>query len=379
MGPLLFEGCPEREPKTSWRVLDMTETLRLYDFNDSKRLIRTYGGNAGRKISVVGPDGEPWMVKFPEPTRGMSGNIASYTTSPISEWLGSHIYESLGFPVHETLLGFCEGKVVCACKDFTYPDKELHDFHDVKNSIADEAAGYEGRPSDGSNLFLSDVLTAVNSLPEPYSSLPAMERFWDMFVTDGFIGNADRNNTNWGFLSKGGELLGLAPVFDNGNAFFNKRCDSTIEQRAADERLLEQDAVGASLSCYKDQKGRRISPMKYISEAVDGACMRAVGRFLDRVDMAAIEKLIDYLPEESIGLQVMPAQVKQFHKGVLAKRLEDVYIPAYNQWLANRITLSQNEQDLSQEAPTQGSRALGGIEQHFLENEIDRSQSKDDE
>ena len=107
--------------------------------------------------------------------------------------------------------------------------------------------------------------------------------------------------------------------------------------------------------------------------------MRAVGRFLDRVDMAAIEKLIDYLPEESIGLQVMPAQVKQFHKGVLAKRLEDVYIPAYNQWLANRITLSQNEQDLSQEAPTQGSRALGGIEQHFLENEIDRSQSKDDE
>lgn len=152
-----------------------------------------------------------------------------------------------------------------------------------------------------------------------------------------------------------------------------------VKNSIADEKLLEQDAVGASLSCYKDQKGHRISPMKYISEAVDGACMRAVGRFLDRVDMAAIEKLIDCLPEESVGLQVMPAQVKQFHKSVLFKRLEDVYVPAYNRWPANCITLSQNEQNLAQEEPSQGSCVLGGIECRLTENGIVRSPTKDDD
>lgn len=131
---------------------------------------------------------------------------------------------------------------------------------------------------------LADVLTAVQTLPEPYSGLPCLDRFWDMFVVDGLIGNADRKNGNWGFLSRNGELVGLAPVYDNGNSFFNKRRDSTAAQRLEDERLLEQDAVGASMSCYKDQKGHRVSPMRYIADGVDSACMRACRRLLERLD-----------------------------------------------------------------------------------------------
>jgi len=43
----------------------------------------------------------------------------SYTTSPLSEYLGSKIYEALGIPVHETVLGIRKNKVVVACRDFT--------------------------------------------------------------------------------------------------------------------------------------------------------------------------------------------------------------------------------------------------------------------
>lgn len=325
--------------------------LRLEDFNDAPRLLRTYGGNAGRKISIMGRDGEPWMVKFPEPTRWMRGNIASYITSPLSEWLGSHIYEDLDIQVHKTKLGFCEGKLVCACRDFTYPDLTLHEFHDVKNSVADESEGYEGRPSDGSNLYLADVLTAIKSLPHPFCDCKVEERFWDMFVCDGFIGNADRNNGNWGFLSRGEEFLGLAPVYDNGNSFFNKRRDSTTENRLENERLMEQDAVNASISCYKDQSGHRISPMSYISEAADNACMRAVGRFLNRINLDRIWGLIDSLPESALGMEVMPSAVKEFHKEILTRRVNDILCPAYLRWRESQEVIGSQSRNSNPREP----------------------------
>ncbi|MDO4850084.1 MAG: HipA domain-containing protein [Coriobacteriia bacterium] len=334
--------------------------IELTDFNELERVPLAYGGNAGRKIAVRDREGRPWMVKFPEPTRGMRGNIASYTTSPISEWLGSHIYGLAGLPVHETALGICEGKLVCACRDFTYPDLRLYEFHDVKNSISDEDPGYEGRPSDGSNLFLSDVLAAVQGLTRPYSSLPCLERFWDMFVMDGLIGNADRNNGNWGFLFRGLDLVGLAPVYDNGNAFFNKRRDSTMAQRAQDDAMLEQDAVGASLSCYKDQAGHRISPMRYIADGVDSGCMRACARLLERLDPAEVDELIDSLPERAVGLEIMPDEVKEFHKQVLRRRRDEVILPAYETWhRAHRLFVGDPGLALGASGSAEFSRSAG--------------------
>lgn len=304
-----------------------TPQIRLIDFNRSKRLLRTYGGNAGRKICIEGPDGSPWMLKFPEPTTGMKGNIASYTTSPVSEWLGSHIYQSLGIPSHETLLGFREGKVVCACKDFTWPDLILHEFHDVKNSLSDDAEGFEGRPSDGRSLTLSDVLTAIRQLPEEYDVKAALVRFWDMFVTDAFIGNADRNNENWGFLSKGTSLIGLAPVYDNGNAFFNKRRNSTISERIAIDEAIRQDAVGAVLSCYLTDSGRRVSPVSYIKTAADEACNDAVLRFVANLDLERVMSLIDSIPSDFLNFEVMPQATKEFHKRVLTRRYKEIMVP----------------------------------------------------
>lgn len=138
------------------------------------------------------------MVKYPELTRGMRGRIASYITSPLSEYLGSHIYALLGISVHETVLGHREGKLVCACKDFVADTGcRLVDFHDLKNSMPDDVSfGFERRPSDGQSVYLSDVLWTIYSY-DPIARVPGIiNRFWDMFVVDALIGNADRNNTN---------------------------------------------------------------------------------------------------------------------------------------------------------------------------------------
>ena len=42
----------------------------------------------------------------------------SYFTTPISEYIGSYIYESIGLNTHKTKLSIANGKGVVACKDF---------------------------------------------------------------------------------------------------------------------------------------------------------------------------------------------------------------------------------------------------------------------
>lgn len=64
-----------------------------------------YGGHAGRKKAIL-IENEPWLVKYPQNTRNLDTVDVSYTTSPLSEYIGSHIYELLGIPVHQTILGF---------------------------------------------------------------------------------------------------------------------------------------------------------------------------------------------------------------------------------------------------------------------------------
>ena len=77
-----------------------------------------YGGHAWNKLGVI-INNENWFLKFPQSIRNFTRKVEiSYTTSPISEYIGSHIYEIIGIPVHKTMLGIKDKKVVVACKDF---------------------------------------------------------------------------------------------------------------------------------------------------------------------------------------------------------------------------------------------------------------------
>ena len=91
--------------------------IDIQDFESCETSGQFYGGNAGRKIGLVWRAGD-WLVKFPGTTRNLQGSVPSYTTAPVSEWLGSHVYAALGIPVHETVLGIRDGRIVCACRDF---------------------------------------------------------------------------------------------------------------------------------------------------------------------------------------------------------------------------------------------------------------------
>ncbi|MDR2166440.1 MAG: HipA domain-containing protein [Clostridiales bacterium] len=302
----------------------------MVDFNEIKIVAVYYGGNAGAKEAVLYDDAV-WMLKYPKTTRDMKNPQMSYTTSPLSEFIGSKVYETLGIPVHETLLGVRQGKVVVACKDFLRYDMTnlmvqnffLIHFHNLKNSFM--ASDLDNFSGTGSETFLDEVLATVKG-EATLSSIPGvLERFWDMFVVDAFIGNNDRNNENWGLLLEPFSGKKLAPIYDNGNAFFNKRSLAQMEKRLADSVAMEEDAYKTQLCVYKykgiDNEGIKINPFDYIKNTNDPDCKAALLRFLNAVNLKAIKELIQKIPETHGNLAVMPAIQKQFYIRLLELRL----------------------------------------------------------
>lgn len=69
---------------------------------------------------------------FPKKNKDMS-----YSNSCFSEYIGCHIYDSVGIPVQKTILGRFtvkdKEKIVIACRDFTEPGVTLWDFASLKN------------------------------------------------------------------------------------------------------------------------------------------------------------------------------------------------------------------------------------------------------
>ena len=74
----------------------------MIDFINSPMRNKTYTGANGSQISVI-YNGEQYMLKFPVlPSRSKA---MGYTNGCASEYIGCHIFNSIGIPVQETLLG----------------------------------------------------------------------------------------------------------------------------------------------------------------------------------------------------------------------------------------------------------------------------------
>ena len=200
----------------------------MIDFTECPRIAgRAYNGANGKKIAVE-YNGEAWILKFP-PNVASKPNELSYSNSCISEHLGSTIFRLIGIDAQETMLGIHvngKTKVVCACKDFTTPTTRLYDFCSIKNTVIDSETG-------GTGTELSDVLKTIE-LQGFMDPVIVLERFWQMFVVDAFLGNFDRHNGNWGFLTD--MLTGesrLVPVFDCGSCLL-PQADNVIMKKCLD-------------------------------------------------------------------------------------------------------------------------------------------------
>ena len=282
----------------------------MIDFTNLPVRNKTYAGANGSKISVL-YNNELYMLKFPAVPA--INKEMSYANSCISEYLGCHIFESIGIPVQKTMLGTYtkngKQKIVVACKDFTAGGLVLQDFASLKNTIIDSA-------HNGYGTELSDI---VKTLEEQTAIDPKLltDWFWDMFIVDALIGNWDRHNGNWGFLyNPETDKISLAPIYDCGSCLFPQADDEIMRKTLDDPAELEIRIFERPFSGIKTN-GQKIQYFKFISSLENKDCNKALKRILPRIDMNKVDKIVDKTPFIS-DLQ------RKFYKTLLRERKERI-------------------------------------------------------
>ena len=263
--------------------------MDIVDFTNLPKLNKGYAGANGNKISVI-YKGEPYMLKFPAIPR--KNPDMSYSNSCFSEYLGCQIYESIGIPVQETIIGTYtvngKEKIVVACRDFTRPGIVLQDFASLKNQmIVSERNGY--------GTELSDVLYTINEQTaiEPTT---VSERFWNMFIVDAFIGNWDRHNGNWGFLyNTFTDGLSLAPVYDCGSSLYPQADEAMMRKILASKNEQNLRIFEMPTSALM-QNGKKIKYFQFISSLENDDCSRALKRITPKIDMNKIIGIVNCTP-----------------------------------------------------------------------------------
>lgn len=297
-----------------------------------------YGGAAGSKEGII-YNGEYWMIKYPKNIAGLERTgDASYSTSPLSEYLGSHIYDILGFDVHQTILAERHGKIVVACKDFAIED-DLIEIRTIKNYENEELTEILGQSfsSTGSehavdlkelllHLKYNKILNQVNGIEE---------RFWEQAVVDIFINNNDRNNGNWGILrNQNGEDC-LAPVFDNGGSFQTKISENKIARLLSNAELLEKNSSNTQTTY--GENGHLYSSQRFLDlYKTEPGLHTAILRIIPRIEksMNRILQFIESVPEVYHGADkdytVCSANRKELYSVQLQARLKNLLLPYYN-------------------------------------------------
>lgn len=208
-------------------IVDL-KNVRYSDRNGS------YGGAAGDKDGIF-YNNQLWILKYPKSNVHMIKNdkLSTISQTPLSEYIGSHIYGILGYPVHETILGIKDDVLVVACKDFCDEDTRLLEMRTLKNiHLAEMINDFEvdlHETNDDHLINLNELFVHFDHNPEISKVKGVAERFWDQVVIDGLIGNNDRNNGNWGILASK-DKRELAPIFDNGACFYPKKSSTAIKK-----------------------------------------------------------------------------------------------------------------------------------------------------
>lgn len=267
---------------------------------------RMYGGSE-KKLGII-IEGEPYMLKFQKNTPFGKRN------NHICEYIGSHIFNTLGVKAHETFLGTYKGEQVVACRDFNVAGIMFVPFNGVGESTLEEDRElYRYTYSDIKKVLIDN--SRLVDVEETVSS------FWDMFIIDALIGNFDRHGSNWGFLKEKGEYR-LAPVFDNGSCLYPNMTDEDEMERII---LSEEETCRRIYDFPTSQikyRGKKSSYYDIISSLEFEECNNALKRIVSRTNMKEIDSIVENTP------YITDIQ-ESFYRHMLNERYRRILLESY--------------------------------------------------
>lgn len=295
----------------------------------------SYGGQAGYKDGII-YNGGYWIVKYPKAVRDIQGGrtSVSYTTSPLSEYVGSHIYQILGYKTHDTLLCYRKGKIAVACHDFCEHRGDLMEMRTIKNAgnemLSEELQTEFTSSNTGDRVNLKELLIHYERNPLLRDIQGITEHFWETALIDILIDNGDRNNGNRGLLfDETTKTYSIAPVYDNGNSFSNKTSERRLKEIMSNKDRLTELALGSRTAYVID--GHQISAKKFV-QIQDKELQKALQKVIPLVQehKQQIIEMIQEIPETYMGIQVCSDTQKQFMLSSMELRLEHLLEPAIN-------------------------------------------------
>ena len=114
-------------------------------------------------------------------------------------------------------------KLCVLCKDFETDNKKLFKFAEIKNGII----------SSSENGFGVELTSVLEAIEEQENINPSILKsfYWDMFITDAFLGNFDRHNGNWGLLLDDvNKTSEIAPIYDCGSCLYPALSDEEMKK-----------------------------------------------------------------------------------------------------------------------------------------------------
>ncbi len=277
------------------------------DFSNYE-ISNTYFGGSEKKIGLI-ISGNEYMIKFQKRTE--FGKRYNH----ISEYIGSHIFDILGFSVQETYLGTYKGEQIVACKNFVEHGYQFVPFNDVGESTLDQ-------DKEKYQYSYSDIMKMLCDNSKLTDVRETIDAFWQLYIVDALLGNFDRHGSNWGFLKKDNKYT-LAPVFDNGSSLFPNMTDEdemrTVinSKEETDKRIFTFPTSQIKLNNKKSSYYDVIHSLKYRE------CNVALINIYNRTDL---EKINSFIDNDVIFITELQ---KEFYKHMLKNRFEKIIKSSY--------------------------------------------------
>lgn len=234
-----------------------------------------------------------------------------------SEYIGCHIFESVGIPVQKTILVKLnkdgKEKIAVACKDFLNSGEELIEISNVSLSLSTEKK-YK--------ISIEDVYEIINKMSVNYKldENKLISNFWDMFVVDTLIGNTDRHFGNWGFIKKD-DIISFAPVYDCGSSLHPLLSENEQIKLMSDSIAFKNSSYNIA-SVYTMNNKKIFYHEIFKNPPVD--LKEAIKRIVPKIDMEKIKGIIG----STEGLS--KTQKEYYFKDILLRK-EEILDKSYNE------------------------------------------------
>ena len=279
---------------------------------------RAHYGGSDRKDGLFGPDGSRYMIKFSEKLAPRNDLATSYVNNVVSEYVCSHVFNILGYPVHETELGTLNGEIVVTCKNFVPFGSSLVEFGDFLRKHYD--SGAIGRIPNINQVY--DVLERDRLLSPKAEQFKAI--FWDRFVGDALVGNFDRHKGNFGYLVDADDFVTASPIYDNGSTLFPNLSEPGMKDVLADPKEIMQRIKLFPKAALEIHDNTKVDYYEMMASGIFAELSAAVVRTVPRIQehMPAVMEFVN-------ACNFLSDTRKDFYNVMLAERMHFILKPAY--------------------------------------------------